>query len=246
MKKSFRYIPFLGVILMSACCFQQKPTEPLPFNPLAAFTESYRKALAEYRSKYPQEYKTLKQAYIEAYAALPGYPTTWKEIDHDIEGSVWQKLAAEGHIENTSEEAKTHFLSEIYPAMWEEIMRSTDGSNTPQQVKQRQAICNICNYTLNPSECSMPPWVQINYSDSCGIVCLPHPMAHTEEWRDHYYHVQLELLSDEERALALWYDAERKALYKERTQNYEDFSKKEKSLNEQYAKQRQAIKKGRH
>ena len=92
----------------------------------------------------------------------------------------------------------------------------------------------------------MPPWVQINYSDSCGIVYLPHPMAHTEEWRDHYYHVQLELLSDEERALALWYDAERKALYKERTQNYEDFSKKEKSLNEQYAKQRQAIKKGRH
>lgn len=239
------YLPYLSVILLSACCFQQKPTEPLVVDPIAIYTETYRNALAEYRSKYPQEYEMLKQAYIEAYAALPEYPTNWKEVYHDIEGSVWEKAVAQGRIADSSKEAKTHFIAEIYPAMWEEIMLSTDSSNTPQQVKQRKAICNIANFTIYPNECSMPPWVRINYSDNCGIVCLPHPKAHTEEWRDHYYLVRLESLSAEEQELAQWYDAENKALYKLRTQDYEDFSKKQKSLNEEYAKRRQAIKKSR-
>lgn len=246
MKPHSTYLPYLGVILLTACSIQQKASEPLPLDPIAMFTETYRKSLAEYRSKYPQEYEMLKQAYIDAYAALPEYPTNWKEIDHDIEGSVWEKAAAQGRIADSSEEAKTHFIAEIYPAMWEEIMLTTDDSNTPQQVKQRKAICNIANFTIYPSECSMPPWVRINYSDNCGIVCLPHPMAHSEEWGDHYYLVRLETLSAEERELALWYDAENKALYKLRTQNDEDFLPKKNSLDAEYIKRRKTIKTQQH
>ena len=230
MKAPLTYLPCLAALFLTACSIQQKTAAPQPLDPIAMYTETYRKSLAEYRSSYPQEYEALKQAYIDAYAALPEYPTNWKDVYHDIEGSVWEKAVAQGHIADTSKEAKTHFIAEIYPAMWEEIMLSTDGSNTPQQVKQRKAICNIANFTIYPSECSMPPWVRINYSDNCGIVCLPHPMAHSEEWGDHYYLVRLESLSAEEQELALWYDTENKALYKRRTQNDEDFLQKRNSL----------------
>ncbi len=182
-------------------------------DPVKEYTDSYRKNMQEFRSKYPQEYERLKQAYIEAYAALPERAPTWDEIAPDLESSVWKKLAAQGRITDASEKAKRLFINEVYPAMWEEIMQETDGSNTPQQIKQRMAICNLGNYTIEASDCCMPPWVRMNYRDDSGIVCLPHPLAHTEEWRDHHHYTRIEALSPLEQELALWYRQNVEPLY---------------------------------
>ena len=195
----------LLIILSSLAIGACQQTELQLINPLDSYTEGYRADLTEFRKKYPQETAEFKTELIQGYASL-------KEMDrlpennnlyHDI--AIWKQLVKDGKLDALPADIRDHKYGApfgVYAALWEEIAQETTTANTPENLQRRIALCNLYNYELATSNCSIPPgerYMIAPFLTQAGICIIPDPV-HGKSGIDIY--VRQETISAEQRDLA--------------------------------------------
>lgn len=226
--KLFLFI--LSALAIGAC----QQTEPQLINPLDSYTEGYRADLSEFRKKYPQETAEFKTALIQGYASLKETNRMPANDNLYLNIAIWKHLVKDGTLNDLPAEIRDHQHGApfgVYAALWEEIAKETTTANTPENLQQRVALCNLHNYELATSNCNIPPGENGMISPfltQAGICIIPDPV-YGKSGIDIY--VRQETISAEQRALAAWYYRELISAY---SLPSEEYVKKAKELPEEY------------